>query len=50
MKNMKLGKKAFKVYSTKKTIHEHEKELRNQAIELSKNHVDTKPIRYLLKK
>lgn len=47
---MKLGKKAFKVYSPKKTINEHENDLRKQAIELSKNHVDTKPIKYLLKK
>lgn len=50
MKNMKLGKRAFKVYSPKKSIQEHESELRSQAIELSKNHVDTKPIKYLLKR
>lgn len=50
MKNMRVGKAKTKVYNPKKTFFEHENELRQKAIELSKNHVDTKPIKYLLKR
>ena len=50
MKPMRIGKAKEKIYTPKKTIFEHDKNLRLQAIEISKNHVDTKPIKYLLKK
>ena len=50
MKPMRIGKAKEKIYTPKKTIFEHDKNLRSQAIEISKNHVDTKPIKYLLKK
>ena len=50
MKNMKLGSKAPKIYNPKKTIFEHEKELRLQAIELAKQNQDKKPTKYLLKR
>lgn len=46
---MRVGKAKEKIYTPKKTILEHDKNLRDQAIELSKKHVDVKPIRYLLK-
>jgi hypothetical protein len=51
MKNMKLGKKAFKPKPNPKTetIFDTEKRLRNEAIEIAKNYVHTKPIKYLLK-
>lgn len=34
---------------TQETIHEMEWRLKKEAKELAKNHVDTKPIKYLLK-
>ena len=50
MKNMKVGKAVERNYTPKKTIQEHDKDLRQQALEISKNHVHTKPIKYLLKR
>lgn len=50
MKPMRVGKAKEKIYTPKKTIFEHDKDLRKQAIEISKNHVDKKPIKYLLKR
>lgn len=49
MKNMKIGRAKEKIYTPKKTIFEHDKDLRLQAIEISKKHIDMKPIKYLLK-
>ena len=50
MKAMRIGKKVEKIYTPKKTIFEHDKELRLKAIELAKQHKDVKPIKYLLKR
>ena len=38
-----------KVSPPKQTVFEYENELRKQAIEISKKHIDIKPIKYLLK-
>ena len=46
---MKIGRAKEKIYTPKKTIFEHDKDLRLQAIEISKKHIDMKPIKYLLK-
>ena len=37
MKPMRIGKAKEKIYTPKKTIYEHDKNLRSQAIEISKN-------------
>lgn len=47
---MRIGKKSESRYVPGKSIFEEEKELRKKAIELSKNHIDKKPIKYLLKR
>lgn len=44
-----MSKKKRNAPENCKTIFEEASDSRNKAIELSKNHVDTKPIRYLLK-
>lgn len=49
MKNIKIGKNKTQHYKKGKSIQEHDNEQRNKAIELSKNHSDNKPIKYLLK-
>ena len=47
MRNMKTGKKS-EFYNSSKSIFEKEKELKEQAKELANNHIDKKPIKYLL--
>lgn len=42
-----MGKR--KVMSKQQSIFDHEKELKQKALEIAKNHVDKKPIKFLLK-
>lgn len=46
---MKINKKNLKPKEKSKSIFELEKELKQKAKELAKNHIDKKPIKYLLK-
>jgi hypothetical protein len=45
---MRKGKR--KVMSKQQSIFDHEIELRQKALEISKNHVHTKPIKFLVKR
>ncbi len=47
---MRKLKKEARVYKPGKTIFELEIELKEKAKQLAKNHVDKKPVKYLLKK
>lgn len=49
MKIMRLGKKREKAYTKNESIFEYEARLKKEAIEIAKNFVHTKPIKYLLK-
>ncbi|MEI7486435.1 MAG: hypothetical protein WCJ72_03320 [Chryseobacterium sp.] len=50
MRSLKIGKYKEKFYTPGKKIQEHDKDLRKKAFEISKNHKDQKPVKYLTKK
>lgn len=49
MRSLKIGKYKEKFYTPGKTIQEHDNDSRKKAIEVSKNHKNLKPVKYLLK-
>lgn len=49
MKNIKIGKRRHVRYTKQENIFEIENRTRKEAIEISKNFIHTKPIKYLLK-
>ncbi|MCQ4139209.1 hypothetical protein [Chryseobacterium sp. EO14] len=50
MKPLRIGKYKEKFYTPGKTIEQHDKERREKASEIAKNHKDSKPIKFLLKR
>ena len=49
MRSIKIGKFKEKFYQPGKTVKESDNERRQKAIEISRNHKDARPIKYLLK-
>ena len=49
MKNMKIGKNKPRHYTPFCALWTHDQKQREKALELSKKHIDVKPIKYLLK-
>ena len=50
MKSLKIGKFKEKFYQPGKSVKESDNERRQTALEISKKHIDEKPIKYLIKK
>lgn len=50
MRPLKIGKFKEKFYQPGKTIKQSDNERRDLAIEISKKHQDSKPVKYLLKR
>ncbi|WP_407402261.1 hypothetical protein [Chryseobacterium sp.] len=50
MRPLKIGKFKEKYYTIGKTVKESDRERRDLALKIAKNHIDKKPIKYLLKR
>lgn len=50
MRPLKIGKNKEKFYTPGQTIKQSDNERRQQALSISKNRIESKPIKYLLKK